>query len=83
VLGKYDLPDLVAALAPRPVSLVNLRSPLGIPVFLRDAKSEYGYAAAAYTAAGASNKLTFGLRREAEGVAAYVPGAATRGQDRR
>src|SRR5262249_10354443 len=32
VLGKYDLPDLVAALAPRPVSLINLRSPAGAQV---------------------------------------------------
>ena len=53
VLGHYDLPDLVAALAPRPVTLVSLRSPLGTPVFKREIRTEYKYAEGAYTAAGA------------------------------
>ncbi len=59
VLGRYDLPDLVAALAPRPVSLTNVRSPLGTPVFLRDVRAEYEYA----TAAG---NLKLSLRRETD-----------------
>jgi len=69
VLGKYDLPDLVAALAPRPVWLVNLRSPVGNPVFLRDARHEYEYAASAYAAVGASKQFRLRLRREGENVA--------------
>lgn len=73
VLGKYDFPDLVAALAPRPVWLVNLRSPLGTQVFLRDARSEYRYAQAAFAAVGAAGQLRQGLRREAESVAAAYP----------
>jgi cephalosporin-C deacetylase-like acetyl esterase len=70
VLGKYDLPDLVASLAPRPVWLVNLRSAAGSPVFLRETKSEFKYTEAAYAAAGAQDKLTLGLRREGESMAA-------------
>ncbi len=72
VLGQYDLPDLVAALAPRPVTLVNLRSPLGTPVFQRDVRTEYKYAETAYAAAGASGKLKLALRREAEGIAPFL-----------
>jgi dienelactone hydrolase len=73
VLGKYDLPDLVAALAPRPVWLVNLRSPVGNTVFLRDARHEYAYAASAYSAAGAPEQFRLGLRREGEDIASAYP----------
>jgi cephalosporin-C deacetylase-like acetyl esterase len=74
VLGHYDLPDLVASLAPRPVWLVNLRSPTGTQVFLREARAEYAYAEAAYIAAGARDKLTLGLRREGESLTEAYPG---------
>lgn len=73
VLGKYDLPDLVASLAPRPVELVNMRSPLGNEVFLREVQSEYGYAQAGYAALGAAGRLRLGLRREGERIAAAYP----------
>lgn len=42
VLGQYDLPDLVASLAPRPVTLLNLRSPTGAILLRRDRLAEYG-----------------------------------------
>ncbi len=77
VLGHYDLPDLVAALAPRPVSLVSLRSPLGIPVFKREVRSEYRYAEDAYAAIGARDRFRLCLRREAEGIAAFLPAVTT------
>jgi dienelactone hydrolase len=73
VLGRYDLPELVASLAPRPVSLVNLRSPLGSQVFLRDARKEYAYAAACYAAIGAEEQFRVGLRREEENIADAYP----------
>jgi dienelactone hydrolase len=72
VLGHYDLPDLVAALTPRPVTLVNMRSPLGTPVFKRDVRTEYKYAETAYAAAGAGGKLKLALRRESEGIAPFL-----------
>jgi hypothetical protein len=52
---------------------MNLRSPLGTQVFLCEARSEYGYAEAAYAAIGASDKLKLGLRREGEGVTGLLP----------
>jgi len=73
VLGKYDLPDLVMSLAPRPVTLVNLRSPLGDRVFLRELQSEYGYAEAGYAALGTAGRLRLGLRREGESITAAYP----------
>jgi hypothetical protein len=73
VLGTYDLPDLVAALAPRPVWLLNLRSPVGNTVFLRDARREYKYAASAYAAVGAPKQFRLGLRREGEDIASAYP----------
>ncbi len=73
VLGRYDLADLAACLAPRPLRLVNMRSPLGNQVFLREARNEYEYARSAYESIGAAGALTFGLRREDESVAAAYP----------
>jgi dienelactone hydrolase len=73
VLGKYDLPDLVASLAPRPVELVNMRSPLGNKAFLREVQNEYGYAQTAYAAVGAAGQLKLSLRREGENIAAACP----------
>jgi hypothetical protein len=76
VLDKYDLPDLVASLAPRQVWLVNLRSAPGTPVLLREARTEYEYAGATYAAVNANDKLKFGLRREADGIEALLPATA-------
>jgi len=73
VLGKYDLPDLIASLAPRPVTLLNLRSPLGNTATLRQAQSEYQYAQTAYQALGAAGRFRLGLRREGESITAAYP----------
>ena len=68
VLGVYDLPDLAAAVAPRPLTLVNMRTPAGPPALLKDAREAYRYAAAAYAASGAAERFTVGLRREGDPV---------------
>ena len=73
VLGTYDLPDLVASLAPRPVQLVNMRSPVGNVLFLREVQSEYAYTHAAYSAIGSAGRLRLGRRREGESIAAAYP----------
>ncbi|HUS08715.1 MAG TPA: acetylxylan esterase [Bryobacteraceae bacterium] len=73
VLGKYDLPDLVAALAPRPVQLVNLQSPLEKTVSVGDSRGEYSYAEASYRAAGSEAKFSIGLRREEEDLVSAYP----------
>jgi cephalosporin-C deacetylase-like acetyl esterase len=48
VLKAYDLPDLVAAVAPRPVWLVDAVDPLGHEVKLADTEKEYARAAEAF-----------------------------------
>jgi hypothetical protein len=47
VLDQYDLPDLAAAVAPRPVWLVNTVSPLGNPMPSARVEAAYRSAAAA------------------------------------
>lgn len=66
VLGHYDFPDLVAAVAPRPVWLSNLKSPLGNTVAEAEARREYRYAQDAYGTLGAAGRLVFARRRAGE-----------------
>jgi len=68
VLGHYDLPDLAAAMAPRPVALVDTRVPAGPRALLPDVRRTWQYAIDAYTAAGAAKQLTFGIRREGDAL---------------
>ncbi|MBL8214148.1 MAG: acetylxylan esterase [Bryobacterales bacterium] len=62
VLASYDLPDLAAALAPRPVTLTNARSPVGRLLLRREA-------AAAYPSANVNAVL----RREGESLLESYP----------
>jgi cephalosporin-C deacetylase-like acetyl esterase len=66
VLGQYDLPDLVAALAPRPVALRNLISPTGRPLFRAEMQAAYAYPLRA-------GKADVGLRNEDEKLADAYP----------
>jgi len=68
VLGRYDLPDLVAALAPRPVWLLNLRSPAGAPVFRKDIERIY-----TKVASKPESMLYVRARREGEGILDVCP----------
>ena len=54
---------------PRPVWLVNMRSPLGNQVLLREVRSEYEYAQAGYAALGDGSRFRIALRREGESIA--------------
>jgi hypothetical protein len=65
-LGVYDLPDLAAAIAPRPLKLVNVRGPAGDTLQTRQVREAYSYAASAYAAAGQAGKFNIALRRESE-----------------
>jgi hypothetical protein len=62
VLAEYDLSDLAAALAPRPVRIVNARWPAGNPAPLREMRAVYR-----------SGNVTASLRREDEAVTAAYP----------
>jgi histidinol-phosphate/aromatic aminotransferase/cobyric acid decarboxylase-like protein len=52
VLRDFDLPDLAAALAPRPLWIVDPRTPTGALVPTDRARSEFAPAARAYERAG-------------------------------
>lgn len=69
ILGQYDLPDLAAALAPRPVRIVNAVSPTGRLLLRKEVSLEYEYTAKAFAAAGAADKFQVTLRREGEPIA--------------
>lgn len=57
VLKAYDLPDLVAALAPRPVWLVDAVDPLGKPVPLEETRKQYSSSIEAFKVARAETAL--------------------------
>jgi hypothetical protein len=66
VLGRYDLPDLAAAVAPRAVALRNLISPTGRPLFRAEMQAAYAYPVRV-------GKADVGLRNENEKVADAYP----------
>jgi cephalosporin-C deacetylase-like acetyl esterase len=57
VLKAYDLPDLVAALAPRPTWIVDARDPLGYRAGISKVRGQYAGAAEAFKAEGAPEAL--------------------------
>ncbi len=68
VLGEYDLPDLAAAIAPRPLTLLNTRRPAGDTALVTEVEKEYRAALDAYAAAGAAKAFTIAERREGEAL---------------
>ena len=65
-LGQYDLPDLAAAMAPRPVALRNLISPTGRALLRSEMEAAYAYPLRA-------GKADVGLRKENEDLADAYP----------
>ncbi len=57
VVGEYEVRDLYAACAPRPVLILNPEDSLGFPVEEPRAWEEYDWAAQAYEAIDATGKL--------------------------
>jgi hypothetical protein len=57
VLEDFDLPDLAASLAPRPLWIVDPRSPTGALLAPGVARAEYRVATGAYARAGAEDAL--------------------------
>jgi len=57
VLGDFDLPDLGAALAPRPLWIVDPRTPTGALVAIERARKEWSPAVLAYERAGQPTAL--------------------------
>ena len=57
VLKAYDLPDLVAALAPRPTWIVDARDPLGNRAGIAKVRGQYAGAVEAFKSLGAQDAL--------------------------
>lgn len=57
VLKSYDLPDLVAALAPRPTWIVDARDGLGYRIGLAKVRGQYAGAVEAFKSSGAQDAL--------------------------
>ncbi len=57
VLRDFDLPDLAAAIAPRPLTVIGARDALGEPLALEAIRSDYGPAVRAYGQRKASGAL--------------------------
>jgi hypothetical protein len=53
VLRSYDLPDLIAAVAPRPIWIVDAVDPLGKSVQVEETRKEYARSLEAFRALGA------------------------------
>jgi pimeloyl-ACP methyl ester carboxylesterase len=67
VLEDFDLPDLAAALAPRPLWIVDPRSPTGALISTDGARTEYAPAGSAY--ANVSRPEAFRILHRPEGWA--------------
>jgi len=72
VLRFYDLPDLVAALAPREVWMVNPVDAVGQVVQSRQAESNYAFAQQSFRLTGQPNRLHF-RNRGAETIPQAYP----------
>jgi hypothetical protein len=70
-LRHYDLPDLVASLAPRSVWVVNSIDALGHRIRLNDVKKQYGISLAAFRVAGAENSIRIVERRNDESASVF------------
>ncbi len=67
VLKQFDLPDLLAALIPRKVLLVNSVNPLGNRLWPEKAEKAYAAAAGAFRSGGAADSFRIERRGEEDG----------------
>jgi cephalosporin-C deacetylase-like acetyl esterase len=72
ILREFDLPDLVAALAPRPCRLLNPQSPQGEGVPVSVLREQYSGALEHYARGGAEGKLRFLVQPDQEFEASVV-----------
>ncbi|HEV2495651.1 MAG TPA: acetylxylan esterase [Terriglobia bacterium] len=71
VLKSYDLPDLTAALAPRPVWLVDAVDPLGHEVKLEETEKEYARAVEAFHALDAGRSIHLATTRPEQRIKVF------------
>jgi len=65
-LKSYDFPDLVAALAPRPVWIINGIDPTGHRVDLAELRKQYAAAATVFRLAGSEASIRIAVRQDHE-----------------
>ena len=70
-LKFFDLPDLVATLAPRPAWIVNGLDPLGHSVPLEEVRKQYAAASEGFRLAGAETAIRVAERRADDRAAAF------------
>jgi cephalosporin-C deacetylase-like acetyl esterase len=70
-LRHYDLPDLIASLAPRAVWVVNSIDALGNRLRMDEVKKRYGQPLTAFRVAGAENAIRIVERRSDENAAMF------------
>lgn len=68
VLKAYDLADLVAAIAPRPVWLLNPMDPLGKRIAIGEVRKQYARSVEAFKALGAETAIHLVVQRPEEGL---------------
>ena len=73
-LIDYDLPDLAAAVAPRPLWISGLVSPVGAPLVPSELETNYRSAARAFELAGAADKFRLKPSRSEEENAGHYYG---------
>jgi cephalosporin-C deacetylase-like acetyl esterase len=67
VLKAYDLPDLVAAYAPRPIWIVDAADPVGKRIDSEDIRKQYARPMGAFRALGAEAAIHIKVRQPEEG----------------
>ncbi len=75
-LETYDLPDLPALLAPRPMALINTVDQMAHPLPDAAVRDEFAWSAKYYAAAGADDALTVTTDADVDVVAEAIAAAA-------
>jgi cephalosporin-C deacetylase-like acetyl esterase len=70
-LRFYDFPDLAAALAPRPVWIINGVDPIGHPVDLAEMKRQYAASTAAFRLLATESSIRVAVRKDQERTATF------------
>ncbi len=66
VLKAYDLPDLVAALAPRPVWIVNAKDPMGKQVGIAEVRTQFSRSVQAFKTLGGESAIQIAVAKPEE-----------------
>jgi hypothetical protein len=71
-LAAYDLPDLMATIAPRKLTLLNTVHPRRKPMDTREVKAQYQVAQKAFAVAGAASSLVIAERKPGQPLTKWL-----------